>query len=65
MTKAEIKTYPLGIFKIYWKSGGSSMAAIGQIENGDRWLAPVNWTHTTEDQHIWQRVERVVLKVKL
>lgn len=62
MTKEEIKKYPLGIFKVYWKSGGSSIAAIGQIENGDRWLAPCNWVHTTEDQHIWSKVEKVTLQ---
>lgn len=34
---------PLGLYRIHWKSGGSSLAAIGMMENGDRWIAPTNW----------------------
>lgn len=60
MTKEEIKQLPLGLYRIYWKSdNGTSMAAIGMLENGDRWLAPTNWVHPTEDQNIWSRIEKV------
>jgi hypothetical protein len=34
---------PLGLYRVHWKSGGSSLAAIGMMENGDRWIAPTNW----------------------
>ncbi len=59
MTKAEIKKLDLrnGIYRVYWKSGGSSVAALGCLPNGDRWLAPTNWLHPTEDQHVWRSVE--------
>ncbi|MFY0656279.1 MAG: hypothetical protein JXR12_05960 [Neptunomonas phycophila] len=33
---------------MFWKSGGSSVASIGQTYNGTRWMAPANWT-TSED----------------
>lgn len=50
-----------GLYRVYWKDGGSSLASIGMLGNGDRWLAPVNWIHPTEDQDIWDRVARVKL----
>ena len=35
---------PLGLYKIFWKSGGTSLAAIGNLYDGIRWVAPINWT---------------------
>jgi hypothetical protein len=52
---------PLGLYRVFWKSGGSSVAAIGMLGNGDRWLAPTNWTKPTEDQDIWAGIEKVEL----
>jgi hypothetical protein len=40
----DMKKCPLGLYKIFWKSGGSSLAAIGNMYNGVRWIAPINWT---------------------
>lgn len=39
----KVKEAGLGLFRIYWKSGGSSLAAIGQNEEGSPWIVPVNW----------------------
>jgi hypothetical protein len=33
-----------GLYVIYWTSGGSSLAAVGQDHEGNRWIAPTNWT---------------------
>lgn len=41
---SEILNCKLGLYKVHWESGGYSLAAIGNMYNGDRWLAPVNWT---------------------
>jgi len=35
---------PLGLYEIFWDSGGSSLAAIGNLHDGVRWIAPINWT---------------------
>lgn len=35
---------PFGLYRVWWKSGGSSLASIGGLYNGDRWIAPTNWT---------------------
>ena len=40
----DLKTCPLGLYEIFWKSGGSSLAAIGNLHSGNRWIAPINWT---------------------
>lgn len=32
-----------GLYRVFWKSGGSSMAAIGGDASGGRWIAPSNW----------------------
>lgn len=44
MTKREAFKIKPGIYTIYWKSGDSSLAAIGMLHNGESWFAPVNWT---------------------
>ena len=35
----------LGLYKIYWESGGYSFASIGMTHSGRRWIAPSNWTN--------------------
>ena len=32
-----------GIYRVFWKSGGSSLAAVGRDESGTPWMAPTNW----------------------
>lgn len=32
-----------GLYRIHWRTGGSSLAAVGVDRNGARWLAPINW----------------------
>lgn len=69
MSQQEIKEMPNGLYRIYWKEGGSSLAAVGCIYNGDRWMAPCNWTSRDYDYpkvatcHNWRKVERVELIV--
>lgn len=38
----------MGLYKIHWKSGGSSLASIGITHDGGRWIAPTNWISTAE-----------------
>lgn len=49
-----------GLYKVYWKSGGDSLAAVGVLPNGDRWLAPTNWVHPTEKQSVWDGIEQMI-----
>jgi len=56
---------PFGLYEIFWKSGGSSLASVGNMHDGVRWIAPSNWTSATSptgrmDKHA-DSIERMVL----
>ena len=34
---------PPGLYRIYWNTGGFSLAAVGMTSDGGRWIAPTNW----------------------
>lgn len=40
----QLDDVPFGLYEIFWKSGGSSLASVGNLSDGVRWIAPVNWT---------------------
>ncbi len=37
------KDLKLGIYRLHWKSGGTSLAAVGMESDGSYWFAPTNW----------------------
>ena len=45
-----------GIYRIYWTSGGESLAAIGVTTDGGRWLAPINWVAPSDDFTDWDEI---------
>lgn len=53
------KLYP-GLYRLFWVTGGSSLAAVGINRQGDRWFAPVNWVSVSEESD-WSEVEFAVL----
>ena len=65
MKKDEVQKLPHGLYKIFWKSkygGGSSLAAVGSLYNGDRWMAPTNWTGKISVigfGESWEKVKKV------
>jgi hypothetical protein len=69
MRKSEFNALHLGLYQVFWKDGGgTSLAAMGQKSNGDRWLAPTNWlafdlnsSHDGDNRAVWTRIDRVVL----
>lgn len=58
MNQAEVKKLKLGLYHIFWNSRGSSLAAVGMTEDGNRWLAPINWVNPSEDPEVWGDVLR-------
>lgn len=52
---------PHGVYKIYWKGGGSSLASIGSTRNGKRWIAPCNWVNDTVTTDHWDSIKKVKL----
>lgn len=49
---------PLGVYEIFWSSGGSSVASIGMTYSGKRWIAPTNWTNGSDDADPTGRLEK-------
>lgn len=50
-----------GIYTVFWKSGGTSIAAIGMTESGSRWIAPINWSQPSADQTIFNNIDKLEL----
>lgn len=50
MTKTDAKNLTNGVYRLFWKSGGSSLAAVGTLHDGSRWFAASNWTSITQDR---------------
>jgi hypothetical protein len=44
MTRKETQNLLHGVYRLYWRSGGCSLASVGSLHNGDRWFACANWT---------------------
>lgn len=45
MNKKDLQKLTHGVYKIKWKSGGSSLASIGYDGTGKNWFAPCNWVN--------------------
>lgn len=57
MRQSDAKKLGHGVYRIYWKEGGCSLAAVGSDHRGDRWYAPTNWVSGPSFR--WTPVERV------
>ncbi len=60
MKREEVQLLEHGLYKIWWKSGGHSLAAVGSLSNGKRWMAPTNWITVPSTTH-WPIVKKVKL----
>ena len=38
-----------GLYRVWWSTGGHSVAAVGMRSDGGLWLAPTNWISPDED----------------
>lgn len=61
MLQVEVKNgiTDLGVYRIYWKDGGSSVASVGYNVAGDFWYAPSNWI--TVPSFDWTSVKYIKL----
>lgn len=48
-----------GLYRIYWRTGGSSLAAVGVTSEGNRWMAPINWVYPGDSYSSWWLVTKV------
>lgn len=63
MNRKEVRLLNHGLYKLFWKSGGNSLASIGSLCDGTKWFAPCNWTSETEDGIAscdWNKIEKVI-----
>lgn len=66
MKNEDVRKLVLGLYRIHWKGGGTSIASVGQTYAGLRWMAPCNWTcgekvPGTFNQAYWDKVKKVEL----
>ena len=64
MKKSDVQKLSHGVYRIYWKEGGTSVAAVGSTPSGARWLAPTNWVSIGTDANTlshWKSVRKVEL----
>lgn len=62
MNRIEVKKLKLGLYKIYWKNGDTSLAAVGMTESGSKWLAPTNWVFPASVfKQTWFHVKKAVI----
>lgn len=59
MNQKLLKGLPHGIYRLYWTAGGSSVASVGQDDEGDYWFAPTNWIAVPSFD--WRNVEQLLL----
>lgn len=57
MTVEEANSLPVGVYRLYWDGGGSSVASVGCDARGKRWYAPANWV--TVPWFDWSKVASV------
>lgn len=64
MTKDEASKLGHGLYRFYWKNGGSSLASVGSRADGTRWFAPTNWINSKGEgigSSDWAAVDHTVL----
>lgn len=59
MTRIEARKLRSGLYRVFWKGGDESLAAVGQNDLGDKWIAPSNWLSPDETGAHWRTITRV------
>ena len=63
MNMSEVNKLHHGIYRVFWRNGKSSLAAVGSNDAYQRWLAPINWTRLFDSDVApsWRGIEKVIL----
>lgn len=48
-----------GLYRVHWKSGGTSLAAVGVNREGRFWFAPTNWVGPGDLKDHMKSIERL------
>lgn len=65
MNQRSVQRLRDGIYRLWWKDGGSSLAAVGITTDGKRWFAPTNWVRPDSNGAHWRDVRRAELVMYL
>lgn len=68
MKKHDVLQLRNGIYRLHWRDGGFSIAAIGSGSTGSRWMAPLNFTEPLDERDSvrkWMQVERAELLLSM
>jgi len=64
MTREQVQRLQNGVYRVDWKGGGSSVATVGTLYDGTRFLCPSNWTSRRPvgvvTTRYWHRVRQAV-----
>lgn len=63
MTEKQVRLIQNGLYRIFWKEGGVSLAAIGRNYSGKVWYCPVNWING-KGWYDWTKIKTVELLVE-
>lgn len=61
MTLDEFNSLEPGLYRVWWSTGGFSVAAIGATPGGARWVAPTNWYSAPSSSDIYIKIKEVEL----
>ena len=50
-----------GVYRVWWKSGGTSVASVYCDRVGNPWLAPANWVQPDGSVKTWMSIEKIEL----
>lgn len=67
MKLKDLRQLPNGLYTVHWKSGGSSLAAVGCNDSGVKWIAPTNWLRPllTENVNYGQHIREIKLMERI
>jgi len=60
----QMKSRPTGVYRLFWRSSGCSVAAVGMLTDGSRWYSPANWSGADPAGVVstdWSRVKQADL----
>lgn len=58
MNKSDVSKLKNGLYLIEWEDATSSPAAVGRLESGDVWFAPINWVNVDKSTD-WDMVKSI------
>ncbi len=53
----------MGLHRVHWKGGGTSLASVGQMSDGRKWFAPCNWVSPSQNPEadFWLEIDHTEL----